>query len=176
VTTPPPFRKNSTGNPMALNLNNPQIAAIAAAVVAAKTNTQNKQSNTSAAAADTTPSSMQRSSSHESHLRNKIQIIQQNDQPQPQQLSSALATANSFLGSAEANIKDENNFLLAGDQRRLSASDKCGSEFSSRCPSGQASPSLQSPSRFSKTGTIFTTDTTDSKKMSKSPNLTREHR
>lgn len=161
MTTPPPFRKNSTGNPMTLNLNNPQIAALAAAV--AKSNTQNKQANLS----DETQSGMQRSSSHESHLRSKIQIIQQND-------NSAMSTTGSFLANADG--KDENNFLVTGDQRRLSTSDKCGSEFSSRCPSGQASPSLQSPSRFSKTGSVFTNDSYDSKKPCKSPNLTREHR
>ncbi|CAF0811692.1 unnamed protein product [Brachionus calyciflorus] len=166
VTTPPPFRKNSTGNPMnVINLNNPQIAALAAAVVAAKSNTQNKQPSP----ADS-PSNMQRSSSHESHLRNKIQIIQQNDQ-----VSTASSTAGSIL--PETKIEENNCYLLTGDQRRLSSSEKCGSEYSSRCPSGQASPSLQSPSRFSKTGSVFTNDSTDSKKhMCKSPNLIREHR
>lgn len=146
---------------MTLNLNNPQIVALAAAV--AKSNIQNKQVNPN----DESQSSMQRSSSHESHLHKKIQIIQQNDQ-------TALSTTGSFL--AYPDNKEENNFLVTGDQRRLSTSDKCGSEFSSRCPSGQASPSLQSPSRFSKTVSLFTNDSSDSKKMCKSPNLIREHR
>ncbi|RNA12034.1 Kinase suppressor of Ras 2 [Brachionus plicatilis] len=149
VTTPPPFRKNSTGNPInQVNLNNPQLAALAA--VLAKTNTQNKNP------ASESTSNMQRSSSHESHLRNKIQIVHQND-------------AASSAPQAE-NKADDNCFLATGD-RRLSNSDKCGSELSSRCPSGQASPSLQSPGRFSKASNSMTNSI-----EAKSSQVNREHR
>lgn len=141
MTTPPPFRKNSTGNPInQVNLNNPQLAALAAVLAKTKISSENSLS-------------IQRSSSHESHLRNKIQIVDQND--------SQLA---------QDNKAEDNCFLGTGD-RRLSNSEKCSSELSSRCPSGQASPSLQSPSRFSKNSSSLSNSI-----EARSPKVSREHR
>lgn len=72
VTTPPPFRKLSTGNPNNLINVNSQIhaAALAAATARIKAEYSSKNSDTQHR---TNNKNMQRSSSHESHLRNKIQ-------------------------------------------------------------------------------------------------------
>ena len=116
---------------------------------------------------------IQRSSSHESYSRNKIN---QNSIPQPPtpqieqkhppkylttnsvsnstnlpNKSYLLSNTNNSLNNINESYLDSQNDPFSSNNknsceniRRLSTE---GSEYSSKCPSGQASPSLQSPTR-----------------------------
>lgn len=173
VTTPPPFRKLSTGNPCnVINLNDPQLKAVAlsAAVAAAKTTSNNLSTGVSMSP------NIQRSSSHESHLRNKI------NSNQAQELLSPIASNSSDANEQNCEnptvvLNSCKNQLNESVQRRLST--EGSSEFSSRCTSGQASPCLQSPTRSfasKSSNNNFLNDCDSNRLVPKSPKLSREHR
>jgi hypothetical protein len=133
-----------------LNLTDTQKAIAKAAAVVAKTNQQEQKSTPSDDLPDESgvqspngggggSGNMQRSSSHESNLRNK--------------------TNESWLADAQTNTSAYNNYNNNNNNsnqlssknsienmRRLSD----GSELSSKCPSGQVSPNLQSPTHLYK--------------------------
>lgn len=118
MTTPPPFRKLSTGNAFnVINLNSKiQAAAVAAAAAAAAA--ASKQSE------DTNEGlNIQRSSSHESHLRNKIDPVALiKSRPSPEEI-------------CDETVDEKSNSLKTSEPlRRLSIE---GSENSSRGPSGK---------------------------------------
>ena len=113
-------------------------------------------------------SNIQRSSSHESYSRNKIT---QSSIPQPAtpQIEQKYLTTNPPAASSNSSNKSylfSNNslnninesyqgspndpFTLGNNKSSCENIRRCsteGSEYSSKCPSGQASPSLQSPTR-----------------------------
>lgn len=191
VTTPPPSRKLSTGNPNTI-INSPQIQAAAIVVANALNSASNSNllnisnnnkyheensnmntnmynnSNISTSTTDLNNASMHRSSSHESHLRSKAP-----GSSTPQYLTTTSMISNNNnpsnntkqLSSSNSNHSNELNLMTNDDvaqqqqqlisdsiaydkndvfQRRLSTE---GSDYSSKCPSGQASPNLQSPTR-----------------------------
>ena len=105
-------------------------------------------------------SNIQRSSSHESYSRNKI--TQNIAQPATPQIEQKYLTTNSpnksflFSNNSLNNINESHQgspndpFTLANNKSSCENIRRCsteGSEYSSKCPSGQASPSLQSPTR-----------------------------
>lgn len=112
-------------------------------------------------------SNIQRSSSHESYSRNKItqNSIPQPATPQIEQkylTTNSAATSNSpnksylFSNNSLNNINESyqgspnDPFSLGNNKNSCENIRRCsteGSEYSSKCPSGQASPSLQSPTR-----------------------------
>lgn len=191
MTTPPPIRKLSTGNPTnVIQVNNPQIKAkaLAAAKSSAAKQQQIECEEDSSTIVDTSSgNTMQRSSSHESNLRFKVNNLGTNEQVVP--LDGSCTGQNS--SSKTSLMLDENGVNAAN--RRLSEA----SELSSRCASGQASPNLQSPSHLSsyKVNGIITSDDSRSKLFKffliylsensylyldlanlKSPKQTRDHR
>jgi len=128
------------------------------------TNTYNDDSKTNTSSTDLSNASIQRSSSHESHLRNKAPFSStpqyltttsmsssknnpnnNNTKQLPSSTSNELNLLNDDVVQQQQLISDS---LAYGKndafQRRLSTE---GSDYSSKCPSGQASPNLQSPTR-----------------------------
>lgn len=147
VTTPPPQRKNSTGNTSnAIQLNNPQIKAKALAAAKSSAVKQHQQQQKieceedSSTLVDTSSNTMQRSSSHESNLRSKVNCLGTSEQMVPLEVNGTTTGQNS--SSKTSLMLDENG---SNPNRRYSEA----SELSSRCASGQASPNLQSPSHLS---------------------------
>lgn len=153
MTTPPPNRKISTGNPCNLIQTSPQIKALAKAAASSSKQQQQQQQielvdeDSSTIVESGTQASIQRSSSHESHLRNKVNQI--GEQVVPSDAASSTFNVNNGVTSSSKTSL----MLLDGDMgngpasRRLSEA----SEMSSRCASssGHASPNLQSPSHLS---------------------------
>ena len=144
VTTPPPFRKLSTGNAFnVINVNSKVQAAAVAAVAAAQAQAAANRQNEDDAFNNTNSSSIQRSSSHESHLRNKIQQTPIVNHKQGKGLGKAVDSGENCASSGKLCLDDNNELgdktssssnLKSGEtMRRLSNE---GSDYSSRGPSG----------------------------------------
>ena len=115
VTTPPPFRKLSTGNAFnVINVNSKIQAAAAAAAAAAIKQSEETSDGLS----------IQRSSSHESHLRNKIDHVS---------LIKPRVSPDEICDEPSED-KTGNSLKTLEPLRRLSTE---GSENSSRGPSGK---------------------------------------
>jgi hypothetical protein len=113
VTTPPPSRKLSTGNPLnVLNLNNPQIQA-AAAKAAAALNASNTTNVNNSLASPSNPNNIQRSSSHESHLRSRTQVapLTPTAQQYPQQMATNQQNQHYLTTNNSSKVKQSNNDL-----------------------------------------------------------------
>jgi hypothetical protein len=156
---------NSASNSNLLNIGNNN-----------KCNDENSNVNTnmynnsqiSTSTSDLNNASIHRSSSHESHLRSKAPAG--SSTPQYLTTTSMISNNNNTISitkqlpSSNSNNSNELNLVTNEDvaqqqqyisdsmvydkndilQRRLSTE---GSDYSSKCPSGQASPNLQSPTR-----------------------------
>ena len=108
------------------------------------------------------PSTIHRSSSHESHLRSKVNNLN-GDQLVPS-LSATAADQEQHSNQhlSKTSLLDCGGAGGDAASRRLSE----GSEMSSKCTSGQASPNLQSPTHLSssyKVNGIFLDDPNKSK-------------
>lgn len=107
---------------------------------AARANLVDMSAEDSTSTLTQSPSTIHRSSSHESHLRNKVNQL--GEQIVPQSLDST-SNSNSNQHLSKSSLLDCGG--LDATSRRLSEE----SEMSSKCTSGQASPNLQSPTHLS---------------------------